>query len=262
MTQRINSIYFAPHFDDATLSCGGRIATETAAGDDVLIVTIMAGEPPTDELPPFAAAHHALWQLSSDAVDTRRTEDGVACQILGARAEYWSVPDAIYRGTGSPEEAFYCNNDKLFGTVNSAEAALIDSLAEQMRQLPPADTIIAPLAVGSHVDHQVVRMAAEAVYGSSLTYFEDYPYIQKWGIGDVVDAPGWHSTLVSFSDDALAKKLAAVAAYSSQINHLFFDEKDMRENVKAFAARTGKSVEHRGYAERFWQYKEPNPASP
>ena len=33
----IDHLYLSPHFDDAALSCGGQIATWTAAGQSVLV---------------------------------------------------------------------------------------------------------------------------------------------------------------------------------------------------------------------------------
>ncbi|HFC11960.1 MAG TPA: hypothetical protein ENJ56_03875, partial [Anaerolineae bacterium] len=65
-------IFLAPHLDDVVLSCGGQIAQYTQAGETVLIVSITAGNPSLDNLPPFAQAHHISWALDEDAVAGRR----------------------------------------------------------------------------------------------------------------------------------------------------------------------------------------------
>ena len=41
---RYHAIYLAPHLDDAVLSCGGQIFERTARGENVLVVTVMAGD--------------------------------------------------------------------------------------------------------------------------------------------------------------------------------------------------------------------------
>ena len=56
----VDHLYLSPHFDDAALSCGGQIATWTAAGQSVLVVTITGGDP-LDALSADAAA--ALTEL-------------------------------------------------------------------------------------------------------------------------------------------------------------------------------------------------------
>ena len=61
-------LYLSPHFDDAALSCGGQIATFTAAGQSVLVVTITGGDPPADAradgeiAPPWAVGGERLWR--------------------------------------------------------------------------------------------------------------------------------------------------------------------------------------------------------
>ena len=50
-----DTIFLAPHLDDVVLSCGGQIFLETEAGNSVLVVTIMAGDPPQRTLTTFRA---------------------------------------------------------------------------------------------------------------------------------------------------------------------------------------------------------------
>jgi LmbE family N-acetylglucosaminyl deacetylase len=82
----MHAVYLSPHLDDAALSCGGQIAQQTAAGLPVLIVTLMAGDPPARPLSPFAQQLHTRWQLhdAPTAVAARRAEDTAACRHLAA----------------------------------------------------------------------------------------------------------------------------------------------------------------------------------
>ena len=176
-----DAIYLSPHLDDAALSCGGNIFQQTAAGQRVLIVTVMAGSPDLTVDSPYVEALHSRWELAGDAAAQRRAEDEEACRILGAEFLHLGVPDCIYRldpVTGAP---LYLSDDDIFGEVQPSEQSLVLTLAAQLAQLPAAHQWYAPLTVGHHVDHLLVRAAAEQALGAALLYYEDYPYAQKPG---------------------------------------------------------------------------------
>ena len=244
MLNHYNSIYLSPHLDDVVLSCGGRISQQTEAKQSVLIVTVTAGDPPGRPLPPFAQSHHDAWQLSQDVVQDRRAEDVAACTVLGAHWLHWDFGDAIYRRAPETGEALYNNDDQLFGAINSAETPLIKQLITLLQSLPPADEIVCPLAVGDHVDHQLTRVSAEAAFGSGMTYYEDYPYVQRHGLGGKTDAGMWADTTTTLSTVHLDQKVRAFAAYESQIGHLFDSMQDMQDKLRTFSAETG--------GERYW----------
>lgn len=238
------AIYLSPHLDDVALSCGGQVFQQTQAGASVLIVTLTAADAPNDNLPPFAEAHHASWQLDAQAVANRRAEDVAACRLLGADWVHLSIMDAIYRRDPRSGTPLYESDETLFGEVNSAEIPLLAQIAEQLRKLPSADSIISPLTVGNHVDHVLMRQAAEQAFGDSLHYYEDYPYCHWHGLGNKVN-DAWVSETMPISADALAAKIAAVAAYNSQVDHLFEDTNTMRTMLNAYTKEVG--------GERVWQ---------
>jgi LmbE family N-acetylglucosaminyl deacetylase len=243
-----NAIYLSPHLDDAALSCGGQIYERRQRGERVLIVTIAAGNAPAAPLSELAQLHHERWQLVADTVQKRREEDRVACQILGADFRHWSLPDCIYRRHPETDRPLYTTLDAIFGPVHEAEEALMASLAQQMAELPPAETVIGPLTVGGHVDHQLTRQAAEICYGRSLTYYEDYPYVAMPGtLAQVIapDDPAWQSLVVPLSQAALRAKYRAIAAFASQLSSFFSDQADMEAQVGAYAAQVG--------GERLWR---------
>lgn len=54
-------IYLSPHLDDAALSCGGLVYLERKADLPVLVVTVMAGDAPSDAIEsPIVAELHAV----------------------------------------------------------------------------------------------------------------------------------------------------------------------------------------------------------
>jgi LmbE family N-acetylglucosaminyl deacetylase len=233
-------IYLSPHLDDAALSCGGQIYAASQRGERVLIVTITAGDP-VAPVSDYAARLHTRWELV-DATEARRQEDFAASAILGAQALHWSVPDCIYRvdSKGTP---FYLSDADIFGAVARAEMALADELVAQMRALPCARQVLAPLAVGQHVDHQLTRLAAEAAFGKeALLYYEDYPYAQQPGkLAQVINSGDrcWVAKVVAFDARALAAKCAAVAAFRSQVSTFFRDQADLESQVGGYVSAIG-----------------------
>ncbi len=242
-------LYFSPHLDDVALSCGGQIAQNVQRGQSVLIVTVMAGDPPADGVSGYAQSLHDRWQLAADAAAGRRQEDLDACRILGADALHWDVPDCIYRTHPQNGEPFYVSDDDIFGAVAPAETELLYTLASRMQSLPAHQRLVVPLTVGNHVDHQLVRQAAERCFGTAaLDYYEDYPYAQD---GDAVaatiaaQAGVWRAEVAPLSAAALETKIAAIRAHRSQLSTFFADERDLREQVTRFAETVG--------GERLWR---------
>ena len=74
-------IILSPHFDDAVLSCAGFIAEKVNEDKSVLIITIFADIPqkPYTEI---AQYFHARWEILDNPIETRKTEDLEACNIL------------------------------------------------------------------------------------------------------------------------------------------------------------------------------------
>lgn len=242
-------IYLSPHLDDAVLSCGGSIATQTAAGRTVLIATLAAGEPDGTELSGFAQSLHASWELVVETVSRRRQEDKAACRRLGA--DYWhgTLPDCIYRTHPETGDPFYNSVPALFGEVDTAESALIDGLVQQMAAFPPHDQIVVPVTAGNHVDHQLTRIAAERCFGNGLLYYEDYPYVQE--VPHAVEKAlasqhaAWVSEVIPLNETAIQAKVEAIAAYASQVPGLFGGQARMESQVRHYIAAVG--------GERFWR---------
>jgi LmbE family N-acetylglucosaminyl deacetylase len=242
-----DAIYLAPHLDDAALSCGGQIAERTAVGQRVLIVTMMAGDPMGEGLTGYAQALHGRWQLAHDVVAARRAEDVAACRILGAEFQHWAVPDCIYRVVDG--EPLYTNWAEITGGIHVAERPLLDTLAQQLAQLPACKQIFAPLAVGNHVDHQITRQAAERCFQASLIYYEDYPYVRdSAALAAVIppDDPHWQAEIIPLTTAAIQTKIEAIAAFTSQLSTFFNGRAQLEEQIVEDTAVLG--------GERVWRY--------
>ncbi|WP_420640734.1 PIG-L deacetylase family protein [Candidatus Leptofilum sp.] len=248
MRERYKTIYLSPHLDDAALSCGGRIYLETAVSHPVLIVTPMAGSPALGvQLSDFAQELHQRWELPQAAVRTRRAEDVAACQILGADFVHWDVPDCVYRTDPATGEPCYSTWESIITTQHPADDAVIAQLAKQFAQLPPADEVVVPLTAGQHVDHRLVRQAAELAFGvEQLLYYEDYPYAANAGAVTAVLHPTMQSTQIMLPETAVAAKIDAIWAYASQRSSFFASRRDADHKIRTYASQVG--------GERYWRW--------
>jgi LmbE family N-acetylglucosaminyl deacetylase len=248
LTHFYDAIYLAPHLDDATLSCGGQIASRTRAGQRVLIVTVMAGDPPTDVENDYIRSLHARWKLERDAAAQRRAEDIAACTILGADYLHWSIPDCIYRLEPADGAPLYVSDDDIFGDVRPAEQPLVSEIARLLAELPAHSARYAPLTVGHHVDHLLVAAAARLAFGGGLLFYEDYPYAQQPGklAAALSDPPlGWQPVVISLTSSDLVAKVDAILAFRSQLSTFFTDRADLERQVNGYATAVG--------GERVWK---------
>lgn len=262
-------IYLSPHCDDAVLSCGGQIAQRAAAGDTVIVATVFSGLPNPKRLSPFAAAIHARPGGADDLMTIRRAEDARALDMLGVISRPGDYLDCIYRQDAQRTRWLYDREQALFGPVAPLERGLAYELAQVFASLapPPAHGVLyAPLAIGNHVDHQIVHKAAWILHLSGYTvfFYEDYPYIARdpGGLERALSRAGrtaWRSHLVSFDESSLKAKVEAVRVYKSQIGVLFGSDDDIRPALLSHTQRTAGPT---AYGERLWQTALPAPQRP
>lgn len=230
----MNWIYLSPHLDDVALSCGGLVWEQVQAGDRVSIWTICAGNPPPGTLSPFAESIHLRWQTGAQAATLRRAEDLRSCQILGATPRHFALADCIYRRddiTGTP---LYTSEEALFGEIHPGEAGLVHSLGRQMADLlNGGENLISPLAIGGHVDHRLVRAAAESLH-YPLWYYADYPYVVQAESSTALPKPEMRAVTFPVSERGLAAWIEAVAAYESQISTFWPDRAGMKAAIQSY----------------------------
>jgi LmbE family N-acetylglucosaminyl deacetylase len=253
-------IYLAPHLDDAVLSCGGAICRHTASGDAVLVITVFSGEFKGEILSPFALQVHGEWGNPPKPLALRRAEDMAALALLAAEVRHLDDLDAIYRA--DPDGRWlYAELGTLLGEVQPADPMVLDrpdGLVDRLVRLVSLENqaiLYAPLAVGHHVDHQIVHAAARRLLetGYQVAFYEDYPYAERKGALEsaliVAGANNWRAEAISLDPVHVTAKVSALGYYRSQLAVLFGGAGAMPNRVWAFAAT--RSVEH-GLAERIW----------
>lgn len=238
---RWDALYLSPHFDDAALSCGGQIARRTRRGERVLVVTVFAAPDPPSPPSGFARRLHRIWGLDDGAVvAARRREDRRACEILGAAAAAWPFREAIYRLRPADGRALYPGRRALFGAHRDGDPLDLDALAQRLASAPAAGRVAAPLAAGGHVDHRLLRRAAERVFGDRLALYEDLPYAARRGaVRRALAGADLEERVEELAAEDLEAKVRAVAAHASQVRMLFGSRRRMERRIRRWARRAG-----------------------
>lgn len=251
-------VYLAPHLDDAVLSCGGAIHCYAAAGDSVQAITVFSGE--AQDLSPFALQLHDDSGNHPQIMALRRAEETAALTLLDARVQYLDYLDAVYR-TGPDGLWLYHNLKTLFDQVHPADPlalngakALADRLAGLI-SLEECPIVYAPLAVGHHVDHQIVHTAAHRLLqtGYRVAFYEDYPYAEQPGAVEAAllaaGAERWRVEHIPLDVADVGAKVAALGYYQTQMSSLFGGAEAMPSRVWTFTATRSLQT---CLAERIW----------
>ena len=240
-------LFLSPHLDDAILSCGAYIYKLARNNSRILIATVFSGSADTRQLSQLAADFNSRCNLNNDAMKTRRAEDIKAAKSVNADTVHLNLLECLYRQTNdelpqytSPDDIFIADLNKEKETVDKVESVLWETFN-------PADyeEIYVPLGIGRHIDHLILRKAAEDLYNGSginkLIYYEDIPYVC-----DDRDI-SWRTELTNglvnypynISKNEFRRYLKAVALYKSQ-KHVLWYTRDMKMKQLGNHFRVGK----------------------
>lgn len=265
------SAYLAPHPDDIALSCAGSVLHDVRQRAQPLVLTVFSAEPGPDmPLSDFCREIHqemGLGGCDDQAVSIRRAEDRAAMDLLGCIGIHLAFFDAIYRHDPLSGGGLYNSVDALTGPVHPHDTALIDQIAdavENTRGIHRNTQIYAPLAIGNHVDHQIVHAVGLRLRqrGYAVSFYEDFPYADptfRWNLEQpnprtleaalLASAPAiGRQRLLALDEATLAQRVGAIAAYHSQLRFMFDDQADLTAHVRALAQSYVPGQLH----ERFW----------
>lgn len=239
-----------------------RAVAPAPSSDDLEVAPMLS----SDDLAVAPASSEDDLGVASAIVALRRAEDAAAVAALGAVAIPLDFADCIYRRLDNG--AWRCASEAaLFSGIGSVEPGLEAAVAAALSDLAAAEgidplgseapRILAPLGLGNHVDHRLVRAAAERALGRGLAYYEDVPY--------ALDPAAWAAfvpgNLVRFTLQVLGAdveaKIAAASHYMSQLSTFWPDEDAMAmELVVAAAAGVpdgSRLTRSGGFAESLWR---------
>lgn len=225
----------SPHLDDAAFSAGGTLAHLARNGWRVVMATVFTAS--VAEPQGFALACQLDKGLPADVdyMALRRDEDVCAARELGIEAPiHLPFREAPHRGYGSAPELFseLRPDDRIVPNLADAFETLIRDLAP--------DLILAPQAVGGHVDHvQVVRAFHAAAPPLPILWWRDFPYTirtaePKQPFREIVAALPEHE--IRFDGPCASAKAASCAAYRTQIGFQFGGRDGLAERLAAEGA--------------------------
>ncbi len=235
-------LYLSPHFDDAAYSCGGLIWEQSHSENIPEILTVFSGAPESQSLTPFARALHERWQVPLDqAVERRHLEDQAALRCLGVKGQGLGIPECIYRLLPDGR-ALISREDDLWQEIPSDEYLLVDILGEVLAlRITQDSNLVSPLGLGDHIDHRIVRAAAEKAAVQEpkirLWYYPDFPYVFRGN--NLALVKGREGNLFEVSDPAVSAWQQAIAAYASQLSTFWKSEVQMNAEVQYYRNELG-----------------------
>lgn len=211
------ALALSPHLDDAVFSAGGTLARLAREGWRVVVATVFTATVPDPRGFALACQLDKGLDAAVDYMALRRDEDAGACARIGAEPLWLPFAEAPHRGYGDAA-ALFAGLHADDGIVE----AIVPVLRDLLRDLAPT-LVLAPQAIGAHVDHVAV-VEALAGTASDIWWWTDHPYAARPApraspFADAMD------TLPSqdepFAAVDLAAKGDAAAAYRSQLGFQF-----------------------------------------
>lgn len=227
----------SPHLDDAVLSCGALILNAI----DQTSVTVATIFTEACDPPHTLSARQYLRQVRArDAMtlyQRRRTEDRAALEPIGVRCVHAGLTEALFRrlphrrpdswvGRAIPEyiHAYPTYRAHISrGRISAIDSGTTDYVAELIRNWihTVPSLVVAPLGVGRHVDHILVRDAA-ARSGAEIIYYSDFPYNQSQSPDS--NFIGRNGLMELQWIQRLEAKEGLIRAYKTQVGALFGGE--------------------------------------
>lgn len=238
------AVAVSPHLDDAVFSVGGLLAALVEHGWRVRVVTALTASVPGPT--GFALACQTDKGLGADVdyMALRRGEDLAATAHLGVvDVVHLPLPEAPHRGYASAAELFSGARDD-----DDLVERLVPALAPH---LAGADLVLAPQALGGHVDHVLVARAVLRLSSTADGLAEDAGPLWWRDSPYVIRDPGATSPLVlpdglaERSVDVgavLGRKVAACQEYASQLGFQFGGPQGCAQAVTALARSEARRV--------------------
>jgi LmbE family N-acetylglucosaminyl deacetylase len=224
----------APHLDDAALSCGA-LMLHAARHTSVTVATLFTE---ADQAPYTLSARRYLRQVGARSAPAlyqqRRDEDRAALEPIGITCVHAGLTEALFRRRSYPGRwplaarllPEFAHTYPVYrmhitsGRIAAADGGTLHEVCDVIQRLAGSgpNLVLAPLGVGGHVDHVLVRTAAERS-GARVVYYSDFPYNQR---DPVYNAFIQRKGLVEMRWVKLAEaKAELIRAYGTQVETLF-----------------------------------------
>lgn len=262
-------LFISPHLDDAILSCGDYIDHLVQCGHRVFIATVFTGEDTNTPPSPLAKILHKRFNLRFGVMEARLNEDLKAVAAIGASCIHLNLQECIYRRKPDNSPCYQKLNE-LFLADLSLEQPVIQRVEARLSETLDLDytQVYIPIGIGRHVDHGIVRQAAEswvwnthAYEANQIAYYEDLPYKHYHSDSN------WQKDLtanlerqtVQLSRANMRAKLSAVDHYKSQHRLLWKSRiemlRQMLANTRGSDEATAIDLEYQSYLFTYYTHK-------
>ncbi|MGO9971271.1 MAG: PIG-L deacetylase family protein [Solirubrobacteraceae bacterium] len=191
-------VVLSPHLDDAVLSCGALI-NYARQRTSVTVATLFTEGAPG---PYTLSARRHLWRMgirdAEQLYDRRRSEDRALLESLGLKWFHAGLTEALYRKKPGAPVSDHCWRRRIIPElthvyptyrlhITSGRIAAQDietlhrvcHVVEMLSREPGPRVLLAPLGIGGHVDHVLVRTAAR-LSGEVVVYYSEFPYNRRY----------------------------------------------------------------------------------
>lgn len=155
-------VVLSPHLDDAALSLGATIASLARAGQEVVVLTVLAGDPGSVD-PPGVWDRRCGFASAGEAARLRRLEDRAACDVLGATPVWLPYGDEQQRARGGTDGEIW---------------------TQLLPHLDPAAAVLVPGHPLTHRDHAwLTRLVVGRFPADRTLLYAEQPYAANEAIG-------------------------------------------------------------------------------
>jgi LmbE family N-acetylglucosaminyl deacetylase len=241
--QKAQCIFISPHLDDAASSCGNLIKY-LRKKTPVLVLTVFT----EGSSPPYSSFTTSFmnacgYNNAKAFFRSRRKEDTLVFKTLKVAFFHLGFIDAAWRQVTNnhllrsvilrifPSALFLYPKTVFKNQEHVFDKSLIDQIYKSINALinkTNAYVIFSPLAVGSHVDHLLVRKVCEKYFPQTI-YWLDYPYMFENAIPkDFIKKKCLRPSIFRVNSDLDKRKYSLLLKYKSQISAIFPKNKIVR----------------------------------
>ena len=245
-------VCFSPHLDDAVFSAGGMLA-ELSKHMPVNVVNVFTN---AGDAKSTLSAKQFLKQSKvatpQKLFKMRIDEDKQSLSLVDANIIDLDYTDAMWRkkrkslfpirlaGRVLPEFISLYPTYRyhvIKGRIHDEDADLVIELARRFRNIVPDPSrilVLAPVGVGNHVDHCIVRNACRLAFGKNVYYWLDFPYFTRRGVStENTFMRQSNLSTHSFPVDVTAKS-AMCERYLSQYDIVIPDKEVLRSSEQFY----------------------------
>lgn len=171
-------VILSPHMDDAVLSLGQHIIKWVKENKRVKIVTVMTSFGENENVPIYTKNYviKSGFKSITDFQAARKKEDIEVMKSLGVEYEHWDLVDGGFRGEKKDLYYYPTKNDLVSGIITKKDRKIVRKITRMILKLK-AKMILIPYGIGGHVDHVILKKAAEKVKKNSKLFYLESPYL-------------------------------------------------------------------------------------